>query len=316
VLWLQIAVLLWFGAIGCNVVRIAERRMDRTFVRAGLNPQTWQNDSHTLHYFRGGTGPPLLLLHGFGGDARWQWRHQVEPFADTHTLLVPDLPGFGESSWLGPAPSIEQQAELMASLLEHEGLRDVAVVGISYGGLVAWQLAHRHPEHVDRLVIVDSPGPAYQREDLDELLRRFGESDAADIIVPREPDDVRRLLELAYAHPPATPVWALRQVLREMFLPRQRDQRALIARLVHDLEHYAEQREPPQMPALLVWGRDDPVFPLEIGERLNDLWRETTTLVVIDDSRHAPNLEHPSTFNRVVARFLDECLRRGERPCP
>ena len=308
-LCLHVLVLLWIGLAGCSVVRASERRMSRTLDRAGLLERTWEHGSQTIHYWRGGSGPPLLLLHGFGGDARWQWHRQAAAFVDTHTLIIPDLPGFGASSWSGDTPSLEQQADAMASLLDHLGTSEAAVVGISYGGLVAWQLARRHPDRVARLALVGSPGPAYEREDLESLLRRFGERNVADIVIPRDPAGVRRLLELAYARPPSPPDWVLRQIHRDMIVPRQRDQRALMADLEGDLERYAAQRDPPSMPVLLVWGRDDPVFPLAIGRRLQRLWSDTATLVVIDETRHAPNLEQPVPFNRA----LDSFLRADER---
>jgi pimeloyl-ACP methyl ester carboxylesterase len=295
---------LLFVLAACNVVRVGERRMDRTLHRAGLVTDTWRQDGRTIRYWRGGAGPPLVLLHGFGGDARWQWHRQIEAFASNHALLVPDLLGFGESSWQGPTPSLEVQADCVASVLEGEGLERATVVGISYGGLVAWQVASRHPDRVARLVLVDSPGPAYERADLESLVDRFGAKDAASIMVPADPVDVRRLLALAYQHPPRTPNWALRQVHREMFVPRASAQRALIDELVVGLDRYAARREALDVPTLLIWGRNDPVFPLPIAERLTAMW-PGTRLVIIEDARHAPNLEHPSTFNRALARFLD-----------
>jgi pimeloyl-ACP methyl ester carboxylesterase len=300
----------WFAAVlcvslaACNVVRMSERRMDRTLHRTGLSAQIWHDEDRTIQYWRGGTGPPLLLLHGFGGDARWGWHPQVEAFARDRTLIVPDLLGFGGSSWNGPTPSIEHQADCVASLLDHEDLEPATVVGISYGGLVAWQLATRHPDRVSQLVLVDSPGPAYGADDLDALLVRFDEPDAANIIVPAAPADVRRLLALAYEQPPRAPNWALRQVHRDIFVPRASAQRALIGELIAGIDHYAAQPRVPEVPTLLIWGRDDPVFPLAIAERLTILWPDAE-LVVIDHARHAPNLEHPRAFNEALTRFLD-----------
>jgi pimeloyl-ACP methyl ester carboxylesterase len=77
----------------------------------------------------------------------------------------------------------------------------------------------------------------------------------------------------------------------------------LIEAMVANLEGYVEQTEPPDARLFLVWGADDPVFPLVIAERLADLW-PSAELVVIDDARHAPNLEHPEAFNATLAGFL------------
>ena len=61
------------------------------FRRCGLKEQESQVDNGTVSFWRGGKGRPLLLLHGFGASAMWQWARQVRPLAQRHELIVPDL---------------------------------------------------------------------------------------------------------------------------------------------------------------------------------------------------------------------------------
>jgi pimeloyl-ACP methyl ester carboxylesterase len=117
----------------------------------GLDPQFSTIRGTRLRVFRGGDGPPLLLLHGFGGAA-WNFTELV-PLLDGRRLVVPDLPGHGASDPL-PAASITGFADAVAELLDEP----TGVVGHSMGGLVALRLAERRPELVRGLVLAAPAG--------------------------------------------------------------------------------------------------------------------------------------------------------------
>lgn len=104
-----------------------------------------------IRCYEGGSGPPLLLLHGFGGAA-WNFSELV-PFLPGRRLIVPDLPGHGGSAPL-PATSLAGFADVLASLLD--GPTDV--VGHSMGGVVGLRLAERHPSLVRSLVLAAAAG--------------------------------------------------------------------------------------------------------------------------------------------------------------
>lgn len=104
-----------------------------------------------IRSFEGGEGPPLLLLHGFGGAA-WNFSELV-PLLSGRRLIVPDLPGHGASTPL-PAASIAAFADVVAELLDGP----VDVLGHSMGGVVALRLAERHPSLVRRLVLAAPAG--------------------------------------------------------------------------------------------------------------------------------------------------------------
>lgn len=109
-------------------------------------------------------GPPVLLLHG--GSGSWtHWVRNIAPLADAgHTVWVPDLPGFGDSA----APPDGHDADVLPGWLER-GLQSligdapVALVGFSFGGLVAGLWARARPARVARLVLVGSPGLSAER---------------------------------------------------------------------------------------------------------------------------------------------------------
>ncbi|MCA9708668.1 MAG: alpha/beta hydrolase [Myxococcales bacterium] len=291
--------------LACNAIHLRHQSLRRDFTRAGMRERTVELESDRLHYWRStaqGDHPPVLLLHGFGGAAVWQWAEQVPALAPNRTVLVPDLLWFGGSSSTDADPRLDHQVAAMVALLDHEGLVEVDVVGISYGGLVGWRLAQLHGERVRRLVLVDSPGPAHTPDDRAAMLRRFGVDDVVELIVPQDLAAVRRLLEVAYHDPPAPPDFALRQVKELLYDPYREPQTKLLRALTEG-ETLGATIEPVDAAVGLIWGDDDQVFPLEIALRLSTAL--AAPLHVIPHARHAPNLEHPERFNEALLDLLD-----------
>src|SRR6266404_6280992 len=102
-----------------------------------------------MRLYAGGEGPPLLLVHGFGGAA-WNF-DELAPLLPGRRLLIPDLPGHGGSTPL-PAPSLAGFADVLGDLLDAEGIEQADVFGHSLGGVVALRLAGRRPQQVRRLI--------------------------------------------------------------------------------------------------------------------------------------------------------------------
>jgi pimeloyl-ACP methyl ester carboxylesterase len=122
-----------------------------------------------LRYYVGGAGPPLVLVHGLGGGAA-NWVGVVPRLMERFRLLVPDLPGHGGSDPLPAAASIDPFAERVAQLAEREEMLPAAVVGHSFGGLVALRLALRRPEDVRALVLAASAGVSTATRRIERLL--------------------------------------------------------------------------------------------------------------------------------------------------
>jgi len=289
-------------ACACNVVRSRQEGIEDRFRGAGLERRVEQIDDATLEYWIGGSGSDLILLHGFGATAIWQWADQIEPLAERYRVIVPNLLWFGESASENLDFGLDHQVKVVLALLDRLESERVHIVGLSYGGLVAYELAARHPDRVDRLVLSDSPGKVYRKEDYEAACERFGVERLSTLLVPDDRDGVRVLMEIGYKDPPWVPGFALDQVLTELYAEHRDEKAALLDTLVTDWR-YLDDIDP-VAPTLLIWGREDTVFPLEIGERLAVRLGNLATFEVIDDARHAPNLEHSNRFNELVLEFL------------
>ena len=106
-----------------------------------------------IAYERAGEGPPLLLLHGFVGDARSTWQHQIDALSGEFTVVAWDAPGAGGSSDPPESFRMPDYADCLAGFLDGLGLRRPHVVGLSLGGAIALELYRRHPAIPATLVL-------------------------------------------------------------------------------------------------------------------------------------------------------------------
>jgi pimeloyl-ACP methyl ester carboxylesterase len=292
------------GGEGCDVVAWKRDGLARQLEGAGLTPRVLhRGEDQVLTWAGGGPGRPVVLIHGFGASALWQWTPQALALAREHRVIMPDLLWFGGSRSTRPDYSLDHQVAAVVAVLDDLGVGEADVVGISYGGFVAHELACAHPERVRRLVLVDCPGRVFSDDDYEALLERFDTDDFSRVLLPVDDAGVRTLLELAYEDPPWTPDWALRQSREGLYSNNRAELASLLHQLLAEREAIASRTTRVRSPVLLVWGEHDPVFPLPIGERLSrDLG---APLEVIAAARHFPNAEHPEAFNRIVLDFLD-----------
>src|SRR2546426_6137737 len=115
-------------------------------------------DGVNIHYMCGGSGPPLVLVHGLGSSAAVEFYYNLEPLAAHHQVLAIDLPGFGKSDKPVLDYTIDLFVKAVRDLMTSEDLKRAAVMGVSMGGRVALGLALESPEVVERLVLVDALG--------------------------------------------------------------------------------------------------------------------------------------------------------------
>lgn len=157
-------------------------------------------DSLTLYFERAGDGPPLLFISGTGGDLRVQPNVLASPLAKAFDLLAYDQRGLGRSDKPDVRYTMADYADDAAALMAHVGWNQALVIGVSFGGMVAQELALRHPARVKRLVLAcTSPGGAGGASfPFHEIEHLKGEARARHMIPI---SDVRRDAAWAAAHP-------------------------------------------------------------------------------------------------------------------
>jgi pimeloyl-ACP methyl ester carboxylesterase len=137
----------------------------------------------SIHAQVEGEGPAILLAHGYHSENDWQvWEHNITALVEAgFTVCALDLLGYGGSG--GEMIDHQQQAAALLELMDAEGFQSAIVGGVSWGGMVALEMALTAPERVTHLVLVDSAGAGrYPEEQLESItcptLIVWGEDDA------------------------------------------------------------------------------------------------------------------------------------------
>lgn len=288
-----------------GLARLRERLAPRELTGEGHFAQVC---GYTLHYTDEGPrdGPPVLLLHGFAAWA-FTWRHLRPALARAgfRTLSL-DLLGSGASERPArPVYTTQTQAELTLGLLDTLGLAQAHLVGHSFGGRVALQIALEAPRRVRSLALLSPEAFATQRPPVARWLR-----------VP--------LLGYAlafYSTAPALVPTGLRMVTRQHawltaaalagYAAPLRVRGSAAAQVWHARSPKDGPRALPprlgqiQAPTLIVWGEADPVFPADHGRKLADSL-PNARLYRIPGAGHLPHEEAPAATIGAVLEFIKE----------
>ncbi|MBO0851595.1 MAG: alpha/beta hydrolase [Pseudonocardia sp.] len=118
-------------------------------------------DGGAIHYTRAGSGPPLLLLHGWPQTSH-EWYKTMPELADGHTVIAVDLPGLGESSVPSAGYDKATTARRVHEAVQRLGYREISILAHDVGGMVGFYYARDFPTEVSRLMVIEAPlpGPA------------------------------------------------------------------------------------------------------------------------------------------------------------
>lgn len=249
---------------------------------------------------------PLLLLHGFGASATWQWYPYLRPLiAAGFDPIVPDLLFFGNSCTRLPDRSDIFQARSIKAAMDAIGVTRFGLVGVSYGGFVGYRMAEMYPDAVEKVAMVCA-GVCLEEKDLAEgLFPVAGVEEAAALLVPRRPDEVRRLVRLTFVRPPLImPSCFLWDYIKVMGSDHMLEKTELLYALISGRQLSTLPKL--SQKTLIVWGEQDKVFPMELAHRLKRHLEGNSRLVVINNAGHAVNLEKPQEVCKSIIEFFQE----------
>jgi len=219
----------------------------------------------SLHYYKTGCGPSLILLHGNGESSEY-FVHQIDMFAQSFTVYAIDTRGHGQSP-LGTAPfSLYQFADDLLDFMDEQEMDRADILGFSDGGNIALLFALEHPERVRRLIL--NSANLYPEGLTDSLM---------DAILPRYYE------------------------IRESENPAQQFEAALLALMINEPHIDPADLNRLIMPTLVIAGDDDVIRPEHtqlIAEALPNAW------LTILPGDHEIAYKDPDAFNREVERFL------------
>jgi len=308
-----VGVMLIVSAVGFSLSRAPDRAVETLVARWALPPSDFVEMGGMIAHYRD-EGPradraPLVLLHGTGSSLH-TWEGWVKALREHTRVITIDLPGFGltgpyAGDWQGRTYDAEADADFVLALLDQLKVGRFSVGGNSLGGEVAWRLAARVPQRVDRLVLVDAAGPAHDSQSLPPglllartpVLNRIGEH-----LMPRAV--VAASLASVYGDPARV---REDQVDRHFELTlREGNRRALNQRLAawapgRDAERIASLR----LPTLILWGGRDRLIPPAVGQAFA-AQIPGSRLVLFEDLGHIPQEEDPVRTVAAVRDFLSD----------
>jgi len=259
------------------------------------------------HVTERGRGPTVLLIHGFTGRGTSWGRHSIA-LADRFRVVTPDLPGHGRSATPSdPArASVACTANDLATILARRGLAPAAVVGYSLGARIALRLAVSRPELVGRLVL-ESPSAGFVSEEERAARRALDEARAVRI----EERGIRAFVDewerepvfdgQADRLPPAR-----RGALRAGRLANRPSGLAVSLRGAGQgsMEPLFDSLREVRCPTLVIAGAEDPIGCRRAGAISAGI--RNARLEVVPGAGHAPHLEAPTAFRRLILSFLLE----------
>jgi pimeloyl-ACP methyl ester carboxylesterase len=247
-----------------------------------------------IHYYAGGSGDPIVLVHGLGGRAE-DWANLMPRLVhDHHRVYALDLPGYGRSDWPTNASySIREEADAVEAFMNDRHLTHTDLGGWSMGGWLAMRVALDQPQRIRRLMIFDSAGtrfsliwdPAIFEPDTPQKLQEMD-----NLLMPDGAPHIPAFIEHAIFRFVKQHGWVVRRNMDSLLTGKD-----LLDGKLGAL----------QMPMLIVWGKEDHLIPVSVGRQIHHDVPQSE-LEVFDGCGHLAAAQCAAQVGPVVRGFLDE----------
>jgi epoxide hydrolase 4 len=281
----------------------------------------------TIHYVSRGKGKPILFLHGFP-QFWFLWRRQIADLGQDHAVYAADMRGYNLSS-KPEDPEAYRMRHLLTDivgLVEELGAAPLTLVGHDWGGIVSWALALKHPDLLERLVIIDGPPPFTWNRDLRES--------------PKQRAAVNYMIELSKESPGPEEMLAANDfsmvdeimgriggsgaTLSEAEWSAYHEAWSQPGALTGGLNYYRAARmgeqvaaggvpeqydekirsQQVEVPTLVIWGENDAALLPTLTRGLSE-WVPRLRVELIPGAGHWVPYERPDEVNRLIREFVD-----------
>jgi pimeloyl-ACP methyl ester carboxylesterase len=259
---------------------------------------------------RFGSGPPLLCVHGFPLSG-FTWRKILPALAERFTCWVPDLPGLGDSTWTdGTDFSFPGQGRTLKALVDSLGLERYSVIAQDTGGTFARCLALEDGARIDKLVLINTEIPGHRPPwiPLYQLLMQIPGATIPFGLLLRSSAFLRSGMGFGGCFSDLSLIEGDFDAHVIQPLLASSDRMDGLARYLRGarwepVDALATDHRRLAMPVHLVWGADDPTFPIELARRMVGQFPDAS-LVEIADARLLVHEEKPAEVTRAVLAFL------------
>ncbi|QJD59224.1 alpha/beta hydrolase [Pseudomonas sp. gcc21] len=258
---------------------------------AELEASTVDIPDYRVAYLEGGTGAPLLLIHGMGAN-KDEWNRVAAHLTPEHRVIAIDLPGFGDSD--KPANgrySTPDQVRYLNDFIEGLGLEKVHLGGSSMGGRIAAAYAAQYPDRVESLWLLTPSGVASAQPS--EVIKRLQRGEQLPLVVSSR-EELDESLKLTTEQSPYYP-----DPVKDSFAQSAAENYELHSRIMAELNQEAATQplerivDELSVPTRIVWGEKDKLFHPSSAEVLRELI-ENSSVFLIPDTGHLPMMEAPA----------------------
>ena len=288
------------------MVRLAEVTTDFA------TPRQIELHGHRVSYRTAGSGPVVLLVHGIAGTSE-QWADVAPILAEEYTVVAPDLLGHGQSAKPIGDYSLGAYAVSLRDLVIALGHRRATVVGHSLGGGIAMQFAYEYPVFCERLVVVSSGGLGREVHPILRAATLPGAELVLPLIASQRVLGVGGALGGILARLGLHAGPDIAEMARGYASLADAEARSAFLHTVRAVIDHTGQRVSAAdrlyltslLPALIVWGRRDPLIPAVHGEAAHRAM-PGSRLEIFERAGHFPHLDEPVRFAAVLRDFLQE----------
>jgi epoxide hydrolase 4 len=261
-----------------------------------------------IHYVEAGSGPAVLLLHGFP-DCWYGWRYQIDALAAAgFRVVAPDLRGYNATD--APrgtgAYALETLVNDLILLIGALGLEAATVVGHDWGGVIGWFAAMHHPVRISRLAVLNAPHPVTFARELRRPAQLIRSAYAGFFQIPALPETLLRarrsaILRRAWRNGPARDEEDVQRYMEAFQRPY-----ALTAALNYyraSARHPVPKPRRVRIPTLVLWGERDHFLVTRLLDGL-DPWVENLRVHRMKRAAHWLHHEQPDLVNELLISFL------------
>jgi len=266
---------------------------------AGLTMKSVNIPDFKVVYLEGGAGDTIIMIHGFGGN-KDNWLRFAKELTPNYRVIIPDLPGFGDSSKPQDAKySIMSQVERLNLLAKELELAKFHLIGNSMGGSISGTYAATYPDMVKTLALFDSGGVVSPEKSELALSLEAG----VNPLVVKSVADYDRLLEFNFVNPIEIPYVIKKYFTKQAIKAAPLNERIFKEISTTDFTSLEGKLNKITAPTLIVWGDSDRVLHVSAAY-VFDKKIKNSKLAIIKECGHLPMLEKPQETAAVYKDFL------------
>ncbi len=244
----------------------------------------------------------ILMVHGFGGH-KDHWLFFAERLADDHRIIIPDLPGHGDSiSGLSNNYTIENQAKWLNELMKTLNIKKFHIIGNDMGSAVSLKFTHLYPEKIVSLTLLNSAGLLKNESEYVELLKK-----GINPLVVGSTKEFKELMNFVMEKKPYLPD-PVYKILAQKKIARKEIDKKIFNDMMADINKTEDFLSEIKKPTLIIWGKKDRVINVANAEAFHQKI-EGSQKIIFKHIGHFPMIEDPKKIGEHYASFLLSCKR-------